>query len=208
MRTRVIFEQKVAKKTMESTSLKWLRIFSGCFYNRRWIARLTDLHHLHNFQGVKPMSTSRIVNPFESFQSPQASAASGADGASAVAPNVDRFVMIGELVVRWEKLRWVYNAILAGVTLLTGLLVLGASANRADSKLWTVDGVEALIFAFLGANACFTIGPLIDGYLSWFGFRKRATTWVLFLGGTLISIGLTAIVAYVIAVPHFFPGMP
>ena len=86
---------------------------------------------------------------------------------------------LGSVIVTWEKLRLLYNAIGFIPTLLIALVV------RAHP-------FELVVCVFV-ANLCFCLGPLVDGYLTWFGFRQRAVTVILFVLGTLLML-LLAIV--------------
>lgn len=110
-----------------------------------------------------------------------------------------RFIRVGRTVVTWEKLRLLYNLILACVTVvMCGILLFSKSFSfNLAEKL-----VEISIAGMIIANACFCLGPLIDGYLSWFGWRSPAITWGLFLLGTLISIPLAAFAIVALIIPN------
>jgi hypothetical protein len=88
-----------------------------------------------------------------------------------------KFAQVGRVVVTWEKLRVVYNAIGIIPTVLIAIFV----------RHFLVGLVECVVLA----NLCFCFGPLIDGYLTWFGFRHKAVTIVLFVLGTCIMLLLS-----------------
>lgn len=89
-----------------------------------------------------------------------------------------RLEELGRVIVTWEKLRLLYN----GIGLLPTVLIVIV----AGSHPFEIAGC-----AFL-ANLCFCLGPLVDGYLTWFGFRHRAVTVVLFVLGTFLMLLLAA----------------
>ena len=84
------------------------------------------------------------------------------------------------LLMRWERLRLVYNAILAAVVL---ALLLRTPSLFDDPRL-----PAYLLKRALAANVCFTAGPAADAYISYVAGRRVPLTWILFLGGTLLSV--------------------
>ncbi|MGB6042204.1 MAG: hypothetical protein WBF93_03510 [Pirellulales bacterium] len=117
-----------------------------------------------------------ISNPFQSPQYQQL--ATEQDDESR---RISRFAHLGQVVVRWEKMRVFYNAILT-------LWVLLLMALRAEIS--NPPQLFMLAFCCVAANGCFLAGPLVEGYLCWFGIRNPAITWLLFVPGTLFSCGL------------------
>ena len=110
-----------------------------------------------------------------------------------------RFIRVGRTIVSWEKLRLAYNLILAFVTVLTcGLLLFFSFAPFNVGRL-----IGTVVVGVIVANACFCLGPLIDGYLSWFGWRSALTTGVLFAIGMLISIPLAVFAVAASTIPDF-----
>ena len=81
---------------------------------------------------------------------------------------------IGRAMATWEKLRLVYNAIGLVPTL---ILVLGATTSPFE-----------IAVCVLVANACYCVGPVLEGYLVWFGIRSRVATAILFLLGTMVML--------------------
>lgn len=81
----------------------------------------------------------------------------------------------------WEKLRVLYNVIL-----ITGLLAKysGMRGGLGDRWLW-----DFCFFLFL-TNACVSTGPVIEGYLCYFGLPRRAARWISFLVVTAGSLWL------------------
>lgn len=120
-----------------------------------------------------------VSNPFAPAEAPIA------------APVVDaRFEQIGRLVVRWERLRWLYNAILVPWTLLSAL-------PFSFRPLLDVDFWDLAIAGALFSNACFCCGPLIDGYLTWFFRSHPAVTAILFASGALFTMLLSTMTVVV-----------
>ncbi len=92
-----------------------------------------------------------------------------------------RLYRVGETIVFWERLRWIYNAVLVITTLVTCI------------ALPVQVGIETpLIFVAgaLGANLCFCAGPLVSGYMTWLGVRSRVFDYCLFVGGLVIALPL------------------
>jgi hypothetical protein len=80
----------------------------------------------------------------------------------------------------WERLRLVYNAVLALV------VVLFLSPRQAvEPTFWLFLACQAV-----AANLCFFAGPLGEWYVGWLGYRSRATRWVLFGSGLLFAVVL------------------
>lgn len=99
-----------------------------------------------------------------------------ADNATASTPDTARAVFIA-----WERLRVVYNAILA-------VLVLAVvRADWGDPEFpW-----ELARAAFL-ANLCFCAGPVAEGYLAvGLGANRQVARWLMFIPGLLLACGLT-----------------
>ncbi|MEJ7640335.1 MAG: hypothetical protein WKF75_20805 [Singulisphaera sp.] len=89
------------------------------------------------------------------------------------------------LLLRWEKLRVVYNVILAAV-------VLAIWAGGRGSGLGDLAFLRHLARCCLGANLCFCIGPVVNFYAHWLGLRHGAVTVVLFVAGTGLSVLVAA----------------
>ncbi len=110
-----------------------------------------------------------------------------------------RLIRVGRTVVTWEKLRLVYNLILACVT----LLISGYCFWRFHDVINPERLFGTVATGMFFANVCFCLGPLIDVYLSWFGWRSPFTTGVIFLIGTLIAITLAAFAIVASTMPDF-----
>ncbi len=106
------------------------------------------------------------------------------------------YAELGRLVVRWEKLRIVYNIVLTLVVLLTSLPFFRECWTDPEFVLYVLSGC-------LGANACFLAGPMVDGYLSWFGLRHPAITTALFIVGTAFAALLTTVAVFSFGWPIF-----
>lgn len=76
----------------------------------------------------------------------------------------------------WERLRLLFNAALAAVVF---------AFARAD--LTERDFLVNLARAFIGANLCFCLGPVVEGYLALLGFDRRVARWMVFIPGLLIG---------------------
>jgi hypothetical protein len=86
----------------------------------------------------------------------------------------------------WELLRIVYNAALLLIVLLAG----GVLAPRGafdDRAFWVF-----LVKCAIGANLCYCLGPIGEGYLVLVGVRRGLARTILFLVG-LIASGVLAI---------------
>jgi hypothetical protein len=80
----------------------------------------------------------------------------------------------------WEKLRIAFNAILAAVVLLS------AGSAISEGAFW-----RFLVWGALGANLCFCLGPVVEGYLSLLGSNRQAARWVVFSLGVMAGCFLT-----------------
>ncbi len=100
--------------------------------------------------------------------------------ADATAPRADD-ATAREVFLAWEKLRLYFNLILLVETLLLGLLAMGL--------LWP--HLPECLFGALVANACFCLGPVLEGYAEWIGIERGVTRWVIFIVGTLVAMALT-----------------
>lgn len=99
----------------------------------------------------------------------------------------DQKPALREIVIGWERLRLLYNALLA----LPGILVL--ITLMSDFGLTVVDAVLSGIFVAVAANLCFLVGPLLELYVRGL-FRKGEPLgrgrWLIFGSGTLLSLFL------------------
>ncbi|HEY9844354.1 MAG: hypothetical protein ACAI44_14735 [Candidatus Sericytochromatia bacterium] len=87
----------------------------------------------------------------------------------------------------WERLRLFYNLILVAEVGLFACLNLGLLQQ------WQIF-FPTLVFGALGANLCFCIGPVSEGYWILLGAdRKSSRAWI-FMLGTLIAMLLTLLV--------------
>ena len=84
---------------------------------------------------------------------------------------------------KWEKLRILYNILLAGILLLTHGLAMGSQFLQPFPLfVWLAGAILA--------NFCFFAGPVTESYLSWLGLRLPWITIALFVTGVVISIPL------------------
>ena len=97
-----------------------------------------------------------------------------------------RVVRVGEEVIQWEKLRWVYNGLLVMVTLM-------CLAARIDWFSAPLSLASALVFGSIGANVCYSVGTILGAYLAWIGFNNRHFRLIVFVLGTSFASLLTAL---------------
>jgi hypothetical protein len=84
------------------------------------------------------------------------------------------------ILITWEKLRIVYNLVLAGVV---GLFVI------LEPEVLSVPYLPfRLVAAAIGANVCFTAGPVVDAYVSYLAKRRIPLTWFLFIPGLVFAV--------------------
>lgn len=81
-----------------------------------------------------------------------------------------------EVFLAWERLRVIYNLILVGVSLLVGM------ARLTELSFWYF-----LIEGAVGANLCFCVGPVVEGYLTLIGINRDGSRMLLFVLGTIAS---------------------
>lgn len=102
-------------------------------------------------------------------------------------PADDQRLALREIVLGWERLRLLYNTILA----VPGILVLSAMAGDYGMPLSTA--LISAVFVAVCANLCFLLGPLTELYLRGL-FRQGQPLgrgrWLLFGSGTLLSLFL------------------
>ena len=114
------------------------------------------------------------------FQSPELLAE---DAAASAIQRDSQTYRVGDAVVFWEKLRWLYNSILLLFVVAMVILTRGLGAV----EVW----LEILAGGLL-ANLCYGAGPLVSAYLAWFGIRSKGLDLFLFASGT----ALTMVLAY------------
>ena len=86
-----------------------------------------------------------------------------------------------EAFFAWDKLRLIYNGVLAVVVLCILTQV------NFDARV-AVKIASSVVIGGLEANLCFCVGPIAEGYLCWLRLPHQTTRWVLFLWGCIISI--------------------
>lgn len=92
-----------------------------------------------------------------------------------------RYAAVGRRMRDWEVLRFVYNAVMVGWSLVVTLVV-------APSMLLAPAWWEAAILGGIFANFCFCTGHVVDGYITWLTGGHRALTAALFALGTGFSL--------------------
>ena len=81
----------------------------------------------------------------------------------------------------WEKLRLVYNGI---------LIFMSVAYALAWSSLFTIEFWLVAIFGAIVCNVCFMLGPILETYIAWLGFRTRELRLVFLTLGTLATAGV------------------
>jgi hypothetical protein len=97
------------------------------------------------------------------------------------------------LFLSWEKLRLVYNSVLAVETMTLLQVFPPRRANTTTMVLMAI--------ACVAANVCFCVGPVLNGYAHWIGFRHPAVRIGIFLGGMLLACLLAAMVVINLHLP-------
>ncbi len=108
-------------------------------------------------------------------------------------PHIPLDQLARRIFVAWERLRIVYNAILA-VTVICVVAVYFAQYRPASLPL---SGFFGIIVPVVGANLCFFAGPIVETYVAWLGLRTETLRMVLMFFGTALSMMIA--VAWVIA---------
>jgi hypothetical protein len=97
-----------------------------------------------------------------------------------VATTPDQSLSLGQIARStfwaWEKLRLVFIAVLAALTLLLG----SSQWNSLDFWMIAVEGAIAV-------NLCYFAGPIVETYVTWLGLRGRWLRPLLFLMGLFFS---------------------
>ena len=89
------------------------------------------------------------------------------------------------IFLAWEKLRIVYNLILAAI-------VLGFVVCDPAMRVLNLRYLLALVYLCIVANVLFLAGPAVEAYAAWLGFNTRVLRLVLFGLGTIFA-GLLAV---------------
>jgi hypothetical protein len=86
--------------------------------------------------------------------------------------------------VAWELLRLAYNAALLMVVVLVGRMIVSRD-DFADPAFWRYVAKCAI-----GANLCYCLGPIAEGYLAALGVRRPVVRLLLFSVGLIVSVVL------------------
>ena len=80
----------------------------------------------------------------------------------------------------WEKLRIAYVILLVLITvLLTGV-----------TGIFNLRLLRLIVLGAVVANVAYFAGPTVETYVRWLGYNRAWPRWLMFIGGTLISIVL------------------
>lgn len=104
-------------------------------------------------------------------------------------PHIPLDQLARRIFVAWERLRIVYNSILA----VTVICVVGVYFFQYKPKSIPLFGFLGIIVPVVGANLCFFAGPIVETYVAWLGLRTETLRMVLMFFGTALSM-LIAIV--------------
>ena len=122
------------------------------------------------------------------YTSPQADTViSSSDSENVVEPTLLQIAK--RVFLDWEKMRLIYIGVLVAFTLLVGFSELG------NPVFWGVSIVGAII-----ANLCYFLGPIVDTYVSWLGFRSVALRWTMFVLGTLLT--MAGVLVTILTIPE------
>ena len=89
------------------------------------------------------------------------------------------------IFLAWEKLRIIYNAILAAIVLVFVIC-------DPEMLVLNVRYLVALVYLCVVANVLFFAGPAVEAYAAWLGFNSKALRLALFGLGTIFA-GLLAV---------------
>lgn len=84
----------------------------------------------------------------------------------------------------WEKLRIAYVILLALITVLFTVLFTGVTG------IWNLRLLRMIVLGAMVANVAYFAGPTIETYVRWLGYSRAWPGWIMFVGGTLLSIVL------------------
>jgi len=104
-----------------------------------------------------------------------------------------------ELLLRWEKLRLLFNAILIAEVL--ALIKLLEPRLLEENAFWLKGTVAGLL-----ANICFCLGPYLDLWIHEWRPGQQVSTALLFALELLLSIGVAALCIVGVVMAHFGRG--
>lgn len=108
-------------------------------------------------------------------------------------PHISLDRLARRIFIAWERLRLVYNAILA----ITVICVATVAYVQYQPTSIPLSGFFGTIVPVVGANLCFFAGPIVETYVAWLGFRTETLRLVLMFFGTALSMMIA--IAWVIA---------
>lgn len=108
-------------------------------------------------------------------------------------PHIPLDQLARRIFVAWERLRIVYNAILA-VTVVCVVAIYFLQYRPTSIPLF---GFLGIVVPVVGANLCFFAGPIVETYVAWLGLRTETLRMVLMFFGTALSMLIA--IAWVIA---------
>ncbi len=128
------------------------------------------------------------LNPFDSPRTEEEPQVTPADEA-----NRERFLKIGVAIVAWEKLRWMFNALVAG----EGISGLALGSDGTTIQLHNLPDMAVGMTVFgIAANFAYLVGPLIEGYTIWFFGSSANLRPIVWSVGTLLSVLFTFALTY------------
>ena len=98
----------------------------------------------------------------------------------------NRTVDFVPILIRWERLRIVYNLILVPFVLLAALIFAGIGP-------FEIDLIVSTIACGLLANLCFMLGPTLEAYGTYFKVWHPLMTVLLFIAGLFVTMLLSLI---------------
>jgi hypothetical protein len=126
------------------------------------------------------------INPFDSPRAEEEPHVTPADEA-----NREHFHKIGVAIVAWEKLRWMFNALVAGAGI-AGLALGYAASDGTTIQLHNLLPMAVGLTVFgIAANFAYLFGPIIEGYTIWFFGSSANLRPIVWSVGTLLSMLFT-----------------
>jgi len=122
--------------------------------------------------------SSPMENP---YSSPTTTSKFADDIAVQLEQNTSLTTLARRIFLAWERLRILYIALLALLTLVL-----------AGTQIFEPEMLALVVGGAIVSNVCYFAGPIVETYITWLGYDGKRIRWLLFAGGTL----MTAMVAY------------
>jgi len=112
------------------------------------------------------------------MENPYSSPAAASEPDHAVVVECDNSVsgLARRIFLAWERLRILYIALLALLTLIL-----------ARTQLFDPDMLALIAGGAIVSNLFYFAGPIVETYITWLGYNGKRIRWLLFAGGTLMT---------------------